>query len=221
VRPDRRWLLIAGVAVLVVGVGLAVVGNAGDGDNQASVATRVTTSTTTTTLPAEASSTSVAVTSTASLTTAPRMPTAAPPTAAAPTCPRPVRGSDFDGFGAAEIDIRDARGTHRSCVLTADTSGQQARGLMGQDDLDGYAGMLFRFAKEEEQAFWMRNTSIPLSIAFFAADGAFVSAADMEPCGDRDDCPVYRSGGAAKFALEVPKGRLPAAGATPGSRLIG
>ena len=92
---------------------------------------------------------------------------------------------------------------------------------MGQDDLDGYEGMIFRFPSEEHRSFWMRNTSIPLSIAFFDAGGAFVSATDMEPCGDRPDCPSYSSGGPAQFALEVPQGRLPAAGATAASRLIG
>jgi uncharacterized membrane protein (UPF0127 family) len=106
-------------------------------------------------------------------------------------------------------------------VLTADTPAQRERGLMRQDDLDSYDGMIFRFPSEEERAFWMRNTSIPLSIAFFNAGGAFVSATDMEPCGDSAGCPTYSSYGAAKYALEVLKGRLPAVGATAGSRLIG
>jgi uncharacterized membrane protein (UPF0127 family) len=106
-------------------------------------------------------------------------------------------------------------------VLTADTPEQQQRGLMRQDDLDGYDGMIFRFPNEAERSFWMRNTRIPLSIAFYAADGDFVSSADMEPCGDSSDCPHYPSRGPAKFALEVIQGRLPAVGATSGSRLTG
>ena len=218
-RPDRRWLLAtAGVVVLVGAVGVALVVNADDDGTPGSIATRATT---TSTSSSEASdpSTSVATTTTAPVTTAPRPVNTAAPPPVAPTCPRPAPGSDFDGFGAAEIVIVNGEGSHRSCVLTADTRRQQERGLMGQGDLDDYAGMVFRFSVEQEQAFWMRNTSIPLSIAFFDARGAFVSAADMEPCGDRDDCPVYRSGGAASFALEVPKGRLAAVGATPGSRL--
>lgn len=90
---------------------------------------------------------------------------------------------------------------------------------MRQDDLDGYDGMIFRFDDEQERSFWMRNTRIPLSIAFFSAGGGFVSASDMEPCGDSPQCPNYSSRGPAKYALEVLQGRLPSAGATPGSRL--
>jgi uncharacterized membrane protein (UPF0127 family) len=65
----------------------------------------------------------------------------------------------------------------------------------------------------------MRNTPMPLSIAFFGGDGGFVSSADMEPCGDRDDCPSTFSHGPAQYALEVPQGRLEEVGATAGSRL--
>ena len=89
---------------------------------------------------------------------------------------------------------------------------------MGQDDLDGYAGMAFLFDDERERSFWMRNTRIPLSIAFFDAEGAFVSSKDMEPCDDGADCPTYSSDGPAQFAIEVPQGRLASVGVTPGSK---
>lgn len=117
--------------------------------------------------------------------------------------------------------IENASGAYRSCVLTADSPQQQQQGLMRQDDLDGYGGMIFRFASEEPRTFWMRNTRIPLSIAFYDAAGRFVSSTDMEPCGDSEDCPRYTSNGPAKYALEVSKGRLPELGATSGSRLVG
>jgi uncharacterized membrane protein (UPF0127 family) len=226
VRPDRRWLLVAaGAVVLVTVLVLALV--AGGGDDGDSVATSATSSSepaddattlpsttvATTAPPAAPTSAPAAVTA----TTAPR-PAA---TTAPPRCPRPASGSDFAGFSAPEIVIENAGGSRRSCVLLAETARQQEQGLMHQDDLDGYDGMLFRFPSAEEQTFWMRNTRIPLSIAFFGGGGAFVSSADMEPCGDRDDCPTYSSGGAAKYALEVPKGGLPGLGATSGSRLTG
>ena len=120
-----------------------------------------------------------------------------------------------------EVVIENTQGSRRSCVLTADTPAQQQQGLMRQNDLDGYDGMIFRFPTVEERSFWMRNTWIPLSIAFFDGGGAFVSATDMAPCGDSPDCPGYPSRGAAESALEVFQGRLPAIGATPGSRLSG
>ena len=55
---------------------------------------------------------------------------------------------------------------------------------MGVTDMGGADGMVFLFDEPSTSAFWMRDTPMPLSIAFFDADGSFVSAADMEPCLD-------------------------------------
>jgi uncharacterized membrane protein (UPF0127 family) len=229
VLRDPRWrLAAAGVAVLVVASALALVVAADDGKDAASVATGTTTSTS---LPdddaigAAPTSTSVAPTTVTTSTTSTHPPpvttAATTPASTAPgSCPRPAPGSDFEGFGATEIVIDNAEGSHRSCVLTADTPAQQRQGLMRQDDIGAYDGMIFRFASAEERAFWMRNTSMPLTIAFFDAGGAFVSQTDMEPCGDRSDCPTYPSHGASKFALEVMRGHLAATGGGPGSRLV-
>ena len=225
-RVDRRWVLIGlGAAVLAAAIALALVAAGDNGDDVASVAGDTTTSLSAAGDPATSSTTITGAATTPTTTAA----TAAPsrvttglttaPTKAPARCSPPAPGSDFDGFGATEIVIGNAEGSHRSCVLTADTRDQQQRGLMYQDDIDGYDGMIFRFPTAEERAFWMRNTRIPLSIAFFDAGGAFVSASDMEPCGDSPQCPKYPSHGPAKFALEVLKGRLPAVGATSGSRL--
>ena len=221
-RGWRLALLCAAVLLMVAGVAVVLAGDDGnEPDRVAARATTTSSSTSATSTTASSTSTTVAPTTTTAVKAAPAPVTTAAPRPAPAACPAPAPGSDFDGFGATEIVIADGAGSHRSCVLTADTSRQQARGLMNQDDIDTYAGMIFRFTKAEEQSFWMRNTRIPLSIAFFDAGGAFVSSADMEPCGDRSDCPTYPSGGAAKFALEVLKGQLPGVGATPGSRLAG
>lgn len=222
-RRLRSWPVAVGIAVLVL-LGVIALTARGDNGDDAAVATRAST---TTTLPPLTTTTTEAPVPTTALTpatsapaTTRRLPTTAAPAAPAATpCPAPAQGSDFAGFGATEIVITNADGPHRSCVLTADTSAQQQRGLMNQDDLDGYDGMIFRFTREAERSFWMRNTRIPLSIAFFGASGTFVSWRDMDPCGDSPDCPSYSSNGAAKYALEVPKGALPVRGATPGSRL--
>jgi uncharacterized membrane protein (UPF0127 family) len=227
VRPDRRWLVAAGAVALAI-VAAIVLGVIADSDDDGPAAVATVASTTTTT-GEPGVSTSVAVPSTsapltATTSTAAPARVTRPPTTTAPVaperCPRPGAGSDFAGFGATEIVIDNGSGSYRSCVLTADTSAQQQRGFMGQDDLDGYDGMIFRFRTAEQQSFWMRNTSIPLSIAFFDADGGFVSSADMDPCGDRPDCPSYPSRGPAKYALEVTRGRLPAVGATSDSRVV-
>ena len=227
-RFDRRRRLIAlgalGVAILLVLAFLVISDDGNDPDSLAVGATTTTTRAATTTSAAVTVATTLPTTTAAAVPAPTRVPATTAPTpqpTTPPRCPAPGRGSDFDGFGATEIVIDNSQGSHRSCVLTADTDAQQQRGLMRQNDLDGYDGMIFRFAKAEEQSFWMRNTSIPLSIAFFDGAGAFVSASDMAPCGDRADCPHYNSGGAARYALEVIQGRLPAVGGTPGSRLIG
>lgn len=95
-------------------------------------------------------------------------------------------------------------------VLLADTASERSQGLMNRDDLGGYDGMLFDFPSETQGGFWMKNTRIPLSIAFFDAEGRVVDFFDMEPCPpDTDACPSYTPDSPYRRALEVPKGDLP------------
>jgi uncharacterized membrane protein (UPF0127 family) len=127
------------------------------------------------------------------------------------------------GFEAAELRIADGSGKARTwCVLLADVEPLRQQGLMWVDDpkLGGYDGMLFSWPGDTSESFWMRNTPQPLSVAFFRVDGALVSTADMPPCGDRADCPTYPAAGSYRLALEVPKGRLPALGVGPGSKIV-
>ncbi len=133
----------------------------------------------------------------------------------APTRPGPV-----DGVGETVITITDADGNVTACcVLVGATAAQPERGLMEVTDLQGYEGMLFVWEADTGGGFWMRNTPTPLSIAWFAADGSFVSSAEMEPCGDSDNCPTYNPEGDYRFALETFQGDLAALGAGPGSKL--
>jgi len=106
------------------------------------------------------------------------------------------------------------------CAMLADNAEQRAKGLMGRTELSGYDGMVFRFADDTDGGFYMKDTLIPLSIAWFDADGRFVDTADMEPCGDEPVCPTYGPGRPYRFALEVPQGQLPALGIGPGARLL-
>jgi uncharacterized membrane protein (UPF0127 family) len=105
------------------------------------------------------------------------------------------------------------------CALLAATEAQRARGLMTVTDLEGYPGMIFRYSVDSTGGYYMKNTPMPLSIAWFAADGTFVSSTDMAPCGDRSDCPIYSASGAYRYALEVPQGQLASLGVGPGSVL--
>jgi uncharacterized membrane protein (UPF0127 family) len=131
--------------------------------------------------------------------------------------------SRIEGFGEIGIRITPVPGTTltptEECALLAATEEQRARGLMRVTDLQGYPGMVFRYTSDATGAYYMRNTPMPLSIAWFGADGTFVSAADMAPCDDRSDCPTYGAAGPYRFALEVPQGQLAAYGIGPGSRL--
>jgi uncharacterized membrane protein (UPF0127 family) len=118
--------------------------------------------------------------------------------------------------------VTDADGAvHESCVLVADTAAKQQRGLMDVDGLGGYDGMTFRFKAPTTDAFYMYRTRLPLSVAFFGSDGAFLSAVDMAPCTAKDgnDCPLYRASAPYLNALEVVQGNLGAVGVGPGSQI--
>ena len=81
------------------------------------------------------------------------------------------------GFGEAAFEIHTADGRVLDwCALLAATEVAREQGLMGQRDLRGYDGMLFRFDEPTAAEFYMFHTLIPLSIAFFDETGAFVSA---------------------------------------------
>lgn len=137
-----------------------------------------------------------------------------------PEPPGAARRTGLPGVGETAASITAADGTVTGCcLLVAATVEQRQRGLMEVTDLGGYDGMVFVWDTDVESGFWMRNTPSPLSIAWFDADGDFVSATDMEPCPDREDCPTYPPAGPYRFAVEVFQGDLDALGVGPGSRL--
>ncbi len=124
------------------------------------------------------------------------------------------------GFGEGVLRVTAPSGaTAELCVLTATTEAQQHFGLMTVRDrsLGGYDGMAFAFPTEQAGGFYMRDTPLPLSIAYVGANGAVVDAYDMAPCGDRADCRVYGVAEPFRLAVEVPAGRLPALGLQPGA----
>ena len=107
------------------------------------------------------------------------------------------------------------------CALLAATDAARQRGLMGVEDLLGYDGMVFRFDQPTAAQFYMYKTLVPLSIAFFDEQGAFVSSTDMEPCSSEDpgSCPTYPAAKPFSHAIEVLKGDLPERGLVAGSSL--
>lgn len=138
------------------------------------------------------------------------------------TAPERDGRSPLRGFSEAEVTITDPDGeTCTVCLLAATTDAQRERGLMEVTDreLGGYDGMLFRWADDQDGSFWMRNTPMPLSIAYFDRNGAFVSATDMEPCADSSSCPMYPADDEFRYAVEVPQGGLEELGIVEGSTL--
>jgi len=136
----------------------------------------------------------------------------------------PAGAAGAGGFGEVAFRVTPAgdalpASTER-CALLAETPAQQQKGLMGRRDLGGYDGMIFRFAVDTSGTFYMRNVPIPLSIAWFDANGRFVSTADMEPCPDREGCPQYPAAGPYRFAVETGKGGMSELGVSPGSVLV-
>ena len=112
-----------------------------------------------------------------------------------------------DGAPAVEVPAYDAF-----------ESATRSRGLMGRTSLPAGAGMVFRYPSDRDGGFWMKDTLIPLSIAYFDGEGTVVSVLDMEPCL-QDPCRSYRPGVAYRGALEVNQGFFARIGLTPGWRV--
>jgi uncharacterized protein len=112
-------------------------------------------------------------------------------------------GSPEFGSGRALIDAGDD--SVLLDVEIAQTDEQRAFGLMKREELPDDHGMVFLFFEEHLGGFWMKDTLIPLSIAFFDVDGNFVEILDMEPC-EEEPCEIYDPGVAYYGALEVEQG---------------
>ena len=93
----------------------------------------------------------------------------------------------------------------------------RARGLMHRKHLPQNAGMLFIFDHEAIHCMWMKNTLIPLSVAYLDERGAIVNIADMEPHSEASHCAAQP----VKYALEMNRGWFAARGIEPGARLGG
>jgi uncharacterized protein len=75
-------------------------------------------------------------------------------------------------------------------VEVADDAGEQRRGLSGIEQLPGNEGMAFVWQEPVGSTFWMKDTLIPLSIAFVDETGRVIDVLDMQPC-ESDPCPTY------------------------------
>jgi len=113
--------------------------------------------------------------------------------------------------------IRLVIGAHELTAELATTPSQIQTGLMFRFSLPPDHGMLFVYHAAEPMSFWMRNTYIPLSIAFIDAQGRILNIADMAP---HDERPTW-SAGRALYALEMRKGWFAAKGIVAGALVKG
>lgn len=96
---------------------------------------------------------------------------------------------------------------NRYAIEVADDDAERARGLMFRDALASDHGMLFIHDREEPQAYWMKNTKIPLDILYFDNSRKLVAQQrDVPPCSLGDACPSYPSKVPARYVLELNAG---------------
>jgi len=113
--------------------------------------------------------------------------------------------------------IKLTGGIHVITAEVADRSETMTRGLMFRQSLAPNHGMVFLYRDKSTLCMWMRNTLIPLSVAFIDDDGSIINVEDMEPRTDASHCarkPV-------RFALEMERGWFAKRGLTPGAKIGG
>jgi uncharacterized membrane protein (UPF0127 family) len=108
-------------------------------------------------------------------------------------------------------------GMHQIHAEVAQSPEQRATGLMNRPSMAANDGMLFVFEEANPQCFWMKNTLLPLSIAFIADDGTVVNIADMKPQALESHC----SAKPVRYALEMNQGWFAKRGIKAGSKLRG
>jgi len=102
-------------------------------------------------------------------------------------------------------------------VEVANSEDARRTGLMFRKQLGESTGMLFVYETEGPWAMWMRNTYVPLSVAFIDRSGRIINIEDMQPLSDD----THQSATAAKYALEVNQGWFRQRGIKPGDRVQG
>ncbi|QWP76801.1 DUF192 domain-containing protein [Lysobacter sp. K5869] len=107
------------------------------------------------------------------------------------------------GQGESWVEV----GGQRFQVEVAKTQEQRSRGLMFRDEMAADRGMVFVHDSEDLQAYWMKNTKIPLDILYFDSKRRLVSQQrNVPPCSAGDRCPPYPSEAPAKYVLELNAG---------------
>ena len=120
----------------------------------------------------------------------------------------------------AEVTFRTTRikvAGHELKVEVADTDPQREQGLMYRKQLGRNDGMLFIFDEPAYHAMWMKNTLIPLSVAFVDRNGEILNILDMEP----QTLDTHMAAGPATYAIETNKGWFASNKVKPGDKVTG
>lgn len=112
---------------------------------------------------------------------------------------------------------RLSAGIHVITAEVAATDQSRTIGLMMRESLKPNHGMLFAFEDKAQHCFWMRNTLLPLSIAFIDDDGTIVNVENMTPKSDASICPQRP----VRYALEMEQGWFTKRGVTAGKKITG
>ncbi len=102
-------------------------------------------------------------------------------------------------------------------VEVADSREERSRGLMFRETLPDDRGMLFVFPHDQTLSFWMKNTEIPLSLAYISKDGTIKEIHNLVPHNEQ---PV-QSSHSVRYALELKRGAFSEAGIVVGDRIEG
>ena len=113
--------------------------------------------------------------------------------------------------------VRLQMGRHALTAEVAATAEQQQTGLMNRRSLAANHGMVFVFAQTQPVCMWMKNTLIPLSVAFITAQGRIVNIADMQPQTEDVHCAQTE----VRYALEAPLHWFAQRGIRPGMSVLG
>jgi uncharacterized protein len=108
-------------------------------------------------------------------------------------------------------------GLHVIQAEVANTHATRATGLMHRKSMEANRGMLFDFEVASTHCMWMRNTLIPLSVAFMDESGKILNIADMKPHDETSHCAI----GPARYALEMNQGWFAGKGVKSGAKVGG
>ena len=124
----------------------------------------------------------------------------------------------FSAAARAELPVVQLTvGMHLVRAELADSMGTRMEGLMHRKSMPQGSGMVFVFEENAAHCMWMKNTLIPLSVAFIDEAGAIINIADMQPHSEQSHCAARP----ARYALEMNKGWFAQRGIKSGAKLRG